>query len=112
MKFKINFTKVAQELDIDNIYSELSDLVNSIELNEDLYLKTNENYKDLISPILNSFNKINSSNIGLYANSILYVIKQIFIFFNNLNIKPNRHDVELANKLKSQTKEILLKGMA
>lgn len=112
MKFKINFTRIAQELSINDIYAELSDLVNSIENNKDLYLKSETNYAVLIDPILRAFNDINSKNLGLFANSILFVLKQIFIFFNNLNIKPNRTDVDLANKLKSKTKQILLQEMA
>jgi hypothetical protein len=97
------FEKIAKELDNDyilkSIKSDLKSIIRSIKSKKSLYLKTNEDYKSIINNLI----KIKDFNSKEDLN---YVIKELFKFFNNKNIKPTQKDVDLTNKCKAKLKEL------
>jgi len=102
------FTKIAQELNLQNIYAKLNDLVNSIEQNPELFY-SGKNYQSLINPILKSFQGINSSTGIFYKNIMLVVLDNILKFFNNPNVKKNQSSIQETISLKNALKNIKVK---
>lgn len=94
------FLKIAKELkdfnDLDSIARSLKSIVRKIKSKPSLYLKTKVDYKDLIK----DFKSLNFNS----KEDLNLVIKKLFLFFNNKNIKPNQKDVDLTNKCKTKLK--------